>query len=70
MIFVVKLKKTSTETFHLLRDLHGGDGRCTYCTLPAGLRGMLLGVYGCFRFWSVSVSTKKTQAKRKIHLTL
>jgi len=42
MTFALKLKKTATETFNLLREPYGGDGRCTCCTLTEGTRGMLL----------------------------
>jgi len=42
MTFVAKLKKSATETFNLLRELYGGVGRCTYCTLAEGIGGMLL----------------------------
>jgi len=42
MTFAIKLNKTATETFNLLREPYGGDCTCTYCTLTEGTLGMLL----------------------------
>jgi hypothetical protein len=39
--FGVKLKKTATETFSLLRDVYGEDGRGTYSTVTKLLQEML-----------------------------
>jgi len=42
MTIAVKMKKTATEMYNLLREPYGGDGRCTDCTVTEGTLGMLL----------------------------